>query len=349
MRRASGRVLKSPAVGASEAASQPCYAVRLVQPFLRVLRAAPGFPIEVLAPLEALDPDERLPIATMHELLQGALALTGDPDLGLKAAREISPGDYGALEYAASSAATWGEAINVSARYLRLVNDALDFSLRVEGGKAFIQLDSRVVLPRAAADFQSGAFHVSSLRLRPPGFDPAYEVWFTHPLPPSTEQYQLTFVGGKLRFDAPFNGFAFDKEHLEIPLGTADPKLHALIRKHAERLLAELPRAESVTEKVRDLIAKELEGGNPNVANIARQLHISPRTLGRKLEHEGTNFKELLDDLRRRLALSYVGGHDLGLAEIAFLLGFSQSAAFHRAFKRWTSVTPLEYRRARRG
>jgi AraC-like DNA-binding protein len=85
------------------------------------------------------------------------------------------------------------------------------------------------------------------------------------------------------------------------------------------------------------------------VANIARQLHISPRTLGRKLEHEGTNFKELLDDLRRRLALSYVGGHDLGLAEIAFLLGFSQSAAFHRAFKRWTGVTPLEYRRARRG
>jgi AraC-like DNA-binding protein len=75
---------------------------------------------------------------------------------------------------------------------------------------------------------------------------------------------------------------------------------------------------------------------------------MSPRTLGRKLEREGTTFKELLDDLRRRLALRYVGASDLALSEIAFLLGFSQAAAFHRAFKRWTSQTPLEYRRANR-
>ena len=77
---------------------------------------------------------------------------------------------------------------------------------------------------------------------------------------------------------------------------------------------------------------------------------MSPRTLGRRLEHEGTTFKELLDDLRRRLALRYVGGaRSRALTEIAFLLGFSQSAAFHRAFKRWTGQTPLEYRRERRG
>lgn len=87
---------------------------------------------------------------------------------------------------------------------------------------------------------------------------------------------------------------------------------------------------------------------NPSVANIASLLHVSPRTLGRRLGHEGTTFKELLADLRRQLALRYVGSSDLGLAEIAFLLGFSQSAAFHRAFKRWTSQTPLEYRRMRR-
>ena len=75
---------------------------------------------------------------------------------------------------------------------------------------------------------------------------------------------------------------------------------------------------------------------------------MSPRTLGRKLQHEGTSFKHLLDDLRRRMALRYVDGQELGLSEIAFLLGFSQTAAFHRAFKRWTAQTPLEYRRQRR-
>ncbi|MFI5308313.1 MAG: AraC family transcriptional regulator [Polyangiales bacterium] len=336
-------------MNAKETASQPCYSVRLVHTFLRVLQRDPRFPPELLAPLEALDPDDRLPIVAVHELLQGAVLMTGDPDLGLKAAREISPGDYGALEYAICSAATLGDGLEVCARYMRLVNDALDFSLRIEGERAIVQLDSGVVLPRSAADFQSAAFHISGLRSHPSELEPHYEVWFTHSCPASVDEYERTFVGGVLRFDAPWNGFTFDRRYLELPMPTSDPKLHDLIRKHAELLLAELPRAESMTEKVRDLIAKELEGGSPSVATIAHRLHTSPRTLGRKLEHEGASFKELLDDLRRRLALRYVGGQDLGLSEIAFLLGFSQSAAFHRAFKRWTGQTPLEYRRARRG
>ena len=71
--------------------------------------------------------------------------------------------------------------------------------------------------------------------------------------------------------------------------------------------------------------------------------------LARKLEDEGATFKELLDDLRRRMALRYVLASDIDLSEITFLLGFSQVPAFHRAFKRWTGRTPLEYRKARRG
>ena len=80
----------------------------------------------------------------------------------------------------------------------------------------------------------------------------------------------------------------------------------------------------------------------------AQLLQMSTRTLGRRLEQEGTTFSALLDDLRKRLALRYVATRDLGLSEIAFLLGFSQSGAFHRAFKRWTGHTPLEYRRGLR-
>jgi AraC-like DNA-binding protein len=72
---------------------------------------------------------------------------------------------------------------------------------------------------------------------------------------------------------------------------------------------------------------------------------MSESTLARHLEDEGTTFKALLDDLRRRLALRYVGLSQLPIAEIALLLGFSQAAAFHRAFRRWTDQTPLEYRR----
>jgi AraC-like DNA-binding protein len=119
-----------------------------------------------------------------------------------------------------------------------------------------------------------------------------------------------------------------------------------VLRKYADVLLAELPKAESLTERVRALITEQLVAGEPSAERIARALHMSRRTLARKLDQEGTSFKDLLEGTRRHLALRYVGGHDLGMTEIAFLLGFSQAAPFHRAFKRWTGQTPLEYRRA---
>jgi AraC-like DNA-binding protein len=321
----------------------------MMRPYSRALRRYPGIPASLIDPLDALDPDERVPIAPMLELLRGAVQMTGDPDLGLKAAREIAVGDYGAIEYVVNSASTLRESMQLLGRYLPLVNDALRFSLRTEGGKAIVQLDSSVVLPRAAADFQSAAFYVATLQRSQELIDPHYEAVFTHAQPERIEEYQRTFAPGRVRFGAPFNGFVFDARQLEMPLASADPKLHDVLRKYADVLMADLPKAESVTERVRGLISKQLSGGDTGADNIARALHMSRRTLGRKLEHEGTTFKELVDDTRRKLALRYVGGHDLGLTEIAFLLGFSQAAPFHRAFKRWTGQTPLEYRRGRRG
>jgi AraC-like DNA-binding protein len=175
------------------------------------------------------------------------------------------------------------------------------------------------------------------------------EVWFEHTEPADLSEYGQAFLGNKVMFGMPWNGFVFDAALLDQPMPGADDKLHVLIRKHADALLEELPRAQSFTQRVRELLLKELEGGNPSAVRIASALHMSGRTLTRRLEDEGTTFKDLLDDLRKSLSLRYVGSTDLGLSEIAFLLGFSQSAAFHRAFKRWTAQTPLEYRRARRG
>jgi AraC-like DNA-binding protein len=326
--------------------SVPCFSARLVRPFARLLRGYAQIPQDGLDELESIEPDTRVPIATIHELLAGAEYLTGDPDLGLKAARLIAPGDYGALEYAARSAATWRAAAEAIGRYMRLVNDALRFSMREEAELVSIRLDSTVVLPRASADFQSAAFHVSASHWWPANFQPSYEVWFMHARPADVREYERTFVDARLRFDAPFCGFVFPREYLDLPVPGADPNLHAVLRKHADAMLAELPRAQNVTERVRDLLAKELGGGTPTLGHIARRLAMSERTLSRRLDEEGSAFKTLLEDLRRRLSLRYVRDSELAFAEIAFLLGFSQTAAFYRAFRRWTGQTPLEWRRA---
>ncbi len=331
------------------AESQLCYSLRLVRPFLRALRKHDGFPKAILDPLDAMDPDERVPITVSLELMRGGIAMTGDEDLGLKAATEVERGDYGALEYVARSAATFGQALEVLGRYLALVNDALRFKVELEGERAIVHLESAIVLPRAGSDFQAAAFHWAATVLRADSVPVASEVWFEHPQPANIDLYAQIFGTTKVRFEMPFNAFVIDKMFLDQPLPTADPALHGIVRKHADALLNELPRAESFTKRVRELLIAELEGGNPSAVHIASALHMSARTLTRRLEDEGTTFKDLLDDLRRTLSLRYVGSTDLGLSEIAFLLGFSQSAAFHRAFKRWTGQTPLEYRRSRRG
>ena len=116
----------------------------------------------------------------------------------------------------------------------------------------------------------------------------------------------------------------------------------------AEERVAELPLAAPLTQRVRVTIAAELRGGNPSVECVAQRLHMSRRTLARKLESEGTCFKAILDDLRRGLAQRYLVLDDLGVSEVAALLGFSDSAAFHRAFRRWCNQSPSEYRRAQR-
>jgi len=329
--------------------SRPSYSMRLVRPFLKLLRSHPAVRAELLGPLEAMDPDERLPIDAVHELLRGAVALTGDPDIGLKAARASEIGEFGALEYVASSAADIRGAIDAVGRYMHLVNDALSFTLEERGETAILHLESSVELPPTAEAFEVGAVHMpldarfDSLLERPP-----YAVHFKHARPDDVAEYERTFPGATLRFGEPFTGFSLGRDVLSMALPTHDPRLHEVLRKHADVMLTELPQVETFVERVRELILAELSGGNPGVKHIADRLHQSPRTLARRLEQHGTNFKDLLDELRRGLALRYAAHTDLQLSEIALLLGFSNSASFHRAFRRWTDSTPLDYRRAHR-
>jgi AraC-like DNA-binding protein len=324
---------------------RPCYAVHLVRPFLEELRGRPHISEAMLDEWQQIDPDERIPVTTVHRMLEAAAELIHDPDVGLKAARRTSRGDAGALDYLLSTSPTVKDAIEVAGRYMRLVNDTLTVRLEQRGEHALVRLDNTVMLPRAAADFQVGSIFWNHTRPWLHDVLADVVVWFPHAAPRQRDEYERTFAPANVRFSAPFSGMLLHRSHLAVPLEKADPKLHHVIAKHARQLLSELPTAESVTEKARAVAAKELAQGNPNAMHVAAELGMSLRTLGRKLAEEGTTFKDVLDDLRKRLALQYVAGRDLPLSDVALLLGFSETAAFHRAFRRWTGRTPLEYRR----
>jgi AraC-like DNA-binding protein len=321
--------------------------MRLAQAFVPWVPALDEGVAQALRDLAARDPDERIAMSEAHALLEGAIAYAGDPALGLKAGRALSLGDGGALDYAMHALTTVQEAIEVAHRYIRLLNDALEIGIEIDGERAIVRLDSHVVLPRAAEDFMMSSLFAIHMRRLVLGAS-ELECWLSQPAPGDTTEHARTFGSAQLRFGAPYCAFVFERKWLQAPLASADFKLYAVLHKQVERALSELPRVLSFTETVRRLIADRLSRGHPTAATVASALGMSPRTLSRRLSQEGTSFGPVLEELRRRLAFSYLGQAQIGIAEVAFLLGFSQPEAFHRAFRRWTGQTPREYRRAHR-
>ena len=104
--------------------------------------------------------------------------------------------------------------------------------------------------------------------------------------------------------------------------------------------------AGTTTARLRRLVAEELCGGRPTLEHLATRLHMSGRTLHRRLGEEGTTFRRVVADVRRELAERHLREQRLAIGEIGFLLGFSEASVFHRAFKRWTGWRPLAYRDA---
>jgi AraC-like DNA-binding protein len=126
----------------------------------------------------------------------------------------------------------------------------------------------------------------------------------------------------------------------------ADSALHTVHCERVDALLADLTAGRALRTRVRRMIELEIRyTRQATVPGVAHALHMSRRTMGRRLEREGTTFAEELDDVRRELALAYVDEGELPLKEVAFRLGFSHAESFHRAFKRWTGEAPRTFRK----
>jgi AraC-like DNA-binding protein len=220
----------------------------------------------------------------------------------------------------------------------------------IVGTRAAIRLESESAWPKAAADFASSAWYKLHVARQMPSAAHV-ECWFPHPTPADLDEYERGFEGAVLRFNAPFRGFAFDRAFECAPRPGADAALHSMIRARLDSVLGNVAKMRTMTTTVRRLVVQEI--GRDNVLSesamaerIANAMHMSRRTLSRRLEQEGTSFVVEADTVRRELALGYVLDRRLELTEVAFLLGFSHVQSFHRAFKRWTGETPASYRRA---
>ena len=292
-------------------------------------------------------PEARLPLDQVVAVLERARALTGEPGLGFYLGLHMRVASHGYVGLAAMSAANVGDALQLAERFaptrtsalvLRVEREADEAALVIEERASFGSVRDIVVFALMTGIWQIGnAVTGTPLRGRA---DVAF------PEPPYMARF-ARLVPGPIRFDQPEHRLRFDATLLERPLVTGDPAALRLTRQQCERELEALGFDARSTERVTRLLP-DPDGGFRTLADVARALHVSPRTLKRRLADEGVSFTQLLEAQRRGRAEKLLARAELSLDEIADRLGYSDAANFSRAFRRWFGMTPGAYRRDRR-
>jgi len=305
----------------------------------QVLRAS-GSDRAVLA-----NPEGFIPCSTFARILEEAARATGDSCFGLHFGERFNVKNIGPLAYVVLNSPTIAVADEHVARYFKLYNQAAKVFFTVEEQRAYLQhvlVDLGIAVPRQQNEY-SMVIRLNTIRMMVGSQWAPLEVRFAHAAPEQISEHLRIFRAPVL-FGYSTNAFVIEREFLERQVPAADERLYEIMRGYLERILKQMPQEDEVLASVRRAVAESMREGHPNLTRVAKKMAMSPRTLQRQLKEQGTDFKKLVADTRRRFALSYLENRKNTLTEIAFLLGYSEASAFNRAFKRWTGSTPLAYR-----
>lgn len=297
------------------------------------------------------EPRARLSIPRYMRLGHAAIQLAGDPGLGLEMGRLRKAGHLGLVGITSMQAPTVREAARALIRYEPLyASNYRGASLFTEDADgAWLRFYSispynaynRFVVDTVLASWITQLSTVATRLLEPVAVHIEFE------RPDYAARYENLF-GKPVDFSTTHNQLRLDKATLALRNPEHCPGTWRHLLELCESELEQLTRTRSLRERVTQLLGPMLKGQEPDLQQIASRLQLPPWTLRRKLEEEGTSYRTILNDTRRDLAMAYIRDTESAFGEIAWLLGFSSAEAFQRAFKRWSGLTPGEYRRAQR-
>ncbi len=310
----------------------------------RRIDPAPIFRAAGIDPAVLRVPGKRVSARTALRLQQVAEDAVGDPALGLDVARQMQGTALHALGYSWLASATLGEAFQRLARYFRVLSER--WSARIEesadGVRITYVFGETVPRPR---DWLHDWLVAGAVRLCRLTYGDAFaplEVTLVRECPAEPAPFDEWFRS-PIVWRAPQTSLLCRSEDLARPLPTGNPEVALATERLALDYLARLDRTDMVAQ-VRRRIRESLPSGVPSQADVARALAVSPRTLARRLEEAGTSFTALRDETRRALAEQYLYRTDFSVAEVAYLLGFSEASSFNRAHRRWTGRAPGDAR-----
>jgi len=300
-----------------------------------------------LAPEDVEDVDRRVAFSKYVALMRAGQQLANDPALALHYGETNDMARISVVGLIAYACETMIEAMAQVNRYGRLVVEVGGpkgrFTVaRRDGG--LWAVDNREN-PNAFPELTESTFARMICGPRRFGVTQlAKAVHVTHPAPPYRAEYERIY-GAPVTFGADWNAVRLDEASLSQRISVQPRYVFGVLSAHADGLLKTLESSKSTRGRVESLLAPILHKGEANMRAVAATMGMSRQTLFRRLRDEGVTFEKVLDDLRRRMALDYLGAGKVSVNETAYLVGFSEPAAFSRAFKRWTGQSPRDVRR----
>jgi AraC-like DNA-binding protein len=283
----------------------------------------------------------------LFALWRAVADVSTNPAIGLLLGTETKTERFHPVSLAALSTENFGAAVGQMARYKQLTcpeeilqeNDGEEWSIQFRWLLAD-EIEPLVLIECAFAWVLSVARHGTGTRLSP------LRVEFTQPRP-HVKTIERHF-GCPVVCGAPRNAIVFRATDAQRPFVTRNAELLGMLAPQFEEELKRENGDENFVERVRIAIQQKLTGQRPTIEDIADALHVSPRTLQRRLQDEGSSFQRVLEDARHQLARHYLNHSVLELNEAAYLLGYNDANSFVRAFRTWEGVPPARWREQRR-
>ena len=290
------------------------------------------------------EPSARIEVDRIDALLERVLPLIQDPAFGLQAARCWHPTNLGVLGHAWITSSTLRSGLNRMARYNRLVGERGVTTVEdVRQGIKVSFHDNRddPVMAAVVADTAMSIL-LDMCRMNAGAALRPVRASLRRSRPAAGDVYER-FFGCPVRFGAEENAFVLASADVDRLLPSSNRQLASMFDRMLAEEVARLDKAD-VVARCKAALLENLCSGEISEEDTAKRLHMSPRTLQRKLSQAGTTYLQLVDATRREVALRYIHDPMLSITDITFLLGFSYPSAFTRAYKRWTGKTPTASR-----
>jgi len=290
-------------------------------------------------------PNVRLPTSAMVRVWQLAIELSEDPYIALRVAKFFSPTAFSALGMALATSENIYDALQRASRYSRIISDSSCTSFIENDQEVIFKVElkyanqSQAYYPGVEAIFTS-LFNL--LRAMAGGDFNAKAVYFKHAFMGDIKPFE-DFFGCPVYFSSLNNQIVFNKQQLFGEQLFSNSVLTSTLDEWIEDYLSKFNQI-LISTQVKEYLLKHLAHGKIDLPSISRSLALSSRMLQRKLKEEGTCYSELLDECRQKMALKMIGHNKLPLAEVSYILGFSDQSNFSRAFKRWTGTSPNMFR-----